>query len=301
MFSSSGSVRGPARAGAEIRGEVLLTLARLRLATPEQLRGLLLDHQEGTDYVRRALRDLAAERPPLVGRAQRAQQSYWFCTTAGLAEAAACGLLPAFNGAAGAGRTTGRKAAAKTGLREHGLALVDTVLAFHRSGAADAGDWQLEAAHPTPAGPLIPDAVVLLASGAFAFVELDRGTMSYARLLAKLDRYAAYRTAPPSGRGNAARAPRNHWQEHYAGPYFERPFPRLLAVFAPAPRRAAPDTREAEFLARAAGLQLVRSRRLVIATTTAARLAARGPARPVWRVAGGQDGYWSLDRLPAAQ
>ncbi|WP_225851264.1 ATP-binding protein [Streptomyces sp. HPF1205] len=27
----------------------------------------------------------------------------------------------------------------------------------------------------------------------------------------------------------------------------------------------------------------------------------RGPARPVWRVAGGQGGYWSLDRLPAAQ
>jgi hypothetical protein len=60
-----------------------------------------------------------------VGRVQRAQQSYWFCTPAGLAEAAASGLLPAFNGSAG-GRTTGKKAAsAKMGLREHGLALVD--------------------------------------------------------------------------------------------------------------------------------------------------------------------------------
>ena len=38
-----------ARAGAEIRGEVLLTLARLRLATPHHLRRLLLPHQEGTD------------------------------------------------------------------------------------------------------------------------------------------------------------------------------------------------------------------------------------------------------------
>ncbi|MFF7199273.1 replication-relaxation family protein [Streptomyces sp. NPDC008079] len=289
-----------ARAGAEIRGEVLVTLARLRLAEPEQLRALLLDHQEGTDYVRRALRNLAAEKPPLVGRVQRAQQSYWFCTTAGLAEAAASGLLPAFNGSAG-GRTTGRKAAAKTGLREHGLALVDTALAFHRSGAADAGDWQLEAAHPTPAGPLIPDAVVLLATGAFAFVELDRGTMSYARVLAKLDRYAAYRTAPPSGRGNAARAPRSHWQEHYAGPYLEQDFPRLLVVFAPASRRAAPPTREAEFLARAAGRQPVRHRRLVVATTTTARLAAHGPTAAVWRVAGAVEGGWSLDRLPAPQ
>ncbi|SEG85294.1 Replication-relaxation [Actinacidiphila yanglinensis] len=294
------SGRGPARAGAEIRGEVLVTLARLRLATPAQLRALLLPQHEGTDYVRRALRNLAAERPPLVGRVQRAQQSIWFCTTAGLAEATASGLLLAFNGSAG-GRTTGRKAAAKTGLREHGLALVDTVLAFHRSGAADAGDWQVEAAHPTPAGPLIPDAVVLLATGGFAFVELDRGTMSYARLLAKLDRYAAYRSAPPSGRGNAARAPRSHWQEHYAGHALERTFPPLLVVFAPAPRRAEPATREAEFLARAAGLLPVRHRRLVVATVTTARLAAHGPARAVWRVAGSPAGGWSLDRLPTPQ
>lgn len=305
MFSCPGSARGAAgrgrRAGAEIRGEVLVTLARLRLAEPEQLRALLLPHQKATDNIRLALRNLAAEKPALVGRAQRAQQSIWFAATAGLAEAAASGLLPAFSGSAGTGRTTGRKAAAKTGLREHGLALVDTVLAFHRSGAADAGDWQLEAAHPTPAGALIPDAVVLLATGRFAFVELDRGTMSYARLLAKLDTYAAYRTAPPSGRGNAARTPRSHWQEHYAGPYLEQPFPRLLVVFAPAPRRAAPPTRVAEFLARTAGLQPVRHRRLVVATTTVARLAAHGPARPVWRVAGAPEGGWSLDRLPAAQ
>jgi hypothetical protein len=213
VFVSPGSARGatrrgrgPGRAGAEIRGEVLVTLARLRLAMPEQLRGLLLPHQKGTDNVRLALRNLLAERPPLVGRVQRANQSYWFCTPAGLTEAAASGLLPAFNGSAG-GRTTGKKAAsAKTGLREHGLALVDTVLAFHQADMADAGDWQLEAGHPTPAGQLIPDAVVLLASGTFAFVELDRATMSYARLLAKLDTYAAYRTAPPTGRGNAARA-----------------------------------------------------------------------------------------------
>jgi hypothetical protein len=49
-----------------------------------------------------------SERPPLVGRVQRAQQSYWFAATAGFAEAAASGLLPAFNGSA-VGRTTGQK------------------------------------------------------------------------------------------------------------------------------------------------------------------------------------------------
>ncbi|MEU9210667.1 replication-relaxation family protein [Streptomyces sp. NPDC048415] len=149
-----------------------------------------------------------------------------------------------------AGRTTGKRAASKTGLREHGLALVDTVVAFHESEAADCADWQVEVAHPTPAGNLVPDGVVLLNNGSSAFVEIDR-TMSYARLVAKLERYDAYRNAPPSGRGNGARAPRSHWQETYAGPSLARPFPPLLFVFAPAPRRAAPATREAGFQERA--------------------------------------------------
>ncbi|MFJ3963232.1 hypothetical protein [Streptomyces sp. NPDC090036] len=42
--------------------------------------------------------------------------------------------------------------------------------------------------------------------------------------MAKLERYDAYRNAPASGRGTAARAPRSHWQETYAGPSLERPF-----------------------------------------------------------------------------
>ncbi|WP_407639657.1 replication-relaxation family protein [Actinacidiphila guanduensis] len=210
MLFSSGSARGAAgrgrqaaraarvvRAGAEVRGEVLVTPARFRLATPEQLRVLLVPHQEGTQP-RAPGPARPVERPPLAGRVRRALQSYWFCVTAGLAEAAASGLLPAFNGAAGAAgaRATGRKAAARTGLREHGPALVDAAVTFHAAGAAAAGDWQLEPAHPTLAGPLIPDAVVLLATGRFAFVEVDRGTMAYACLRAKLGRYAAYRTAP---------------------------------------------------------------------------------------------------------
>lgn len=75
--------------------------------------------------------------------------------------------------------------------------------------------------------------------------------MSYARLLAKLERYDPYRNAPPSGHGNAARAPRSHRQETYAGPSLDRPFPPVLLVFAPAPRHAASATREAAFHQRA--------------------------------------------------
>ncbi|MGK3089682.1 replication-relaxation family protein [Streptomyces sp. WAC01490] len=104
--------------------------------------------------------------------------------------------------------------------------------------------------HPTPAGNLLPDGVVLLNNGSSAFVEIDR-TMSYARLIAKLERYDAYRGAPSAGRGNATRPARSHWQEIYAGPLLERPFPPVLFVFAPARQRAAPDAREAVFHERA--------------------------------------------------
>ncbi|MEH0557321.1 replication-relaxation family protein [Streptomyces sp. B21-101] len=288
--------KAAAKAGAEIRGEVLLTLAQLRLATPRQLKALLLAHQQDTDHVRRALRNLLAESPALVGRTNRAQQSYWYCTLAGLAEAASSGEL-----APRAGHATGKRAASKTGLREHGLALVDTVIAFHQAEMADHADWQVEVAHPTPAGNLVPDGVVLLNDSSSAFVEIDR-TMSYARLVAKLERYDAYRNAPPSGRGNAARAPRSHWQETYAGPSLERPFPPVLFVFAPAPRRAAPATREAAFHDRARRVGGV-NYRMTVATTTLPLLTRSGADGPVWRVAGNGRGEdrCSLAALPKAR
>ncbi|MEV3973532.1 hypothetical protein AB0K68_36320 [Streptomyces sp. NPDC050698] len=95
----------------------------------------------------------------------------------------------------------------------------------------------------------------------------DRPHDVYARLVAELERYDAYRNAPPAGRGNAARAPRSHWQEAYAGPSLDRPFPPVLFVFAPAPRRTAPATREAAFHDRARHVHSV-DYRLIVATTT---------------------------------
>ncbi|MCY0950616.1 hypothetical protein [Streptomyces sp. H27-S2] len=111
-------------------------------------------------------------------------------------------------------------------------------------------------------------------------MEIDR-TMSYARLVAKLERYDAYRNASASGRGNAARAPRSHWQETYAGPFLERRFPPVLFVFAPAPRRAVPTTREAVFHERARRVGSV-NYRLTVATTTLPLLTRDrcGRARP---------------------
>ncbi|MGJ5899321.1 replication-relaxation family protein [Streptomyces niveiscabiei] len=296
--ASRAAKHAAAKAGADLRGEVLLALAQLRLATPRQLKELLLPHQQGTDHVRRALRNLLAESPALVGRTHRAQHSYWYCTPAGLTEAAASGELPPRSG-----RATGHKAAAKTGLREHGLALVDTVLAFQRDGTAEWTDWQVELAHPTPAGTLVPDGLVLLADGSHAFVEIDR-TMSYAKLLAKLERYDAYRNAPPTGRGNAARTSRSHWQETYGGPHLERAFPPVLFVFASAPRRAAPATREAAFHERASRLSPTSvGYRMTVATTTMALLTEHGAAGPVWRSAGRHTGEdrCGAGRLPTAR
>nr|WP_158102534.1 replication-relaxation family protein [Streptomyces africanus] len=138
-----------------------------------------------TDHVRRTLRNLLAESPALVGRTHRAQQSYWFCTPAGLAEAAASGELTPR-----AGQTTGKRAASKTGLRGHGLALGDTAIAFHQAEATDHADWQVEVAHPPRPGTWCPTAWCSWPT-APAFVEIDH-TMSYAHLVAKLERYDAY-------------------------------------------------------------------------------------------------------------
>ncbi|MDQ0904538.1 hypothetical protein QFZ22_000523 [Streptomyces canus] len=59
----------------------------------------------------------------------------------------------------------------------------------------------------------------------------------------------------------------------------------MLFVFAPAPRRAAPATREAAFHERARHVHGV-NYRIVVATTTLAQLTQHGPDEPVWRVAG---------------
>ncbi|KFF97888.1 hypothetical protein IQ62_28485 [Streptomyces scabiei] len=63
----------------------------------------------------------------------------------------------------------------------------------------------------------------------------------------------------------------------------------MLFVFAPAPRRAAPATREAAFHQRAQHVHGV-NYRIIVATTTLAQLTQHGPDEPVWRVAGRGEG-----------
>ncbi|GAA2485559.1 hypothetical protein [Streptomyces gobitricini] len=93
---------------------------------------------------------------------------------------------------------------------------------------------------------------------------------------------------------SAARAPSSHWQETYAGSSLERPFLPLLFVFAPAPRRAATETREAAFHDRARPIG-----RIAVATTTLSQLTEHGTKRPVWRVAGQGENRRPMAALPA--
>ncbi|SEQ84168.1 hypothetical protein [Streptomyces radiopugnans] len=74
----------------------------------------------------------------------------------------------------------------------------------------------------------------------------------------------------------------------------------MLVVFAPAPRRAAPDTREAAFHDRARRLSNV-NHRLTVATTTLPLLTRQGADRPVWRVVGHGEDRRSLTALPKAR
>ncbi|MEU5891547.1 hypothetical protein ABZ835_32580 [Streptomyces sp. NPDC047461] len=79
-------------------------------------------------------------------------------------------------------------------------------------------------------------------------------------------------------------------------------FPPVLFGFAPAPRRAAPATREAAFHERARRVHGV-NYRIIVAATTLAQLTRQGPAGSVWRVAGRGEGeeHRSLDVLPKAR
>ncbi|MFD0396195.1 replication-relaxation family protein [Streptomyces nogalater] len=249
------------------------------MATPRQLKALLLPHQQDTDHVRRALRNLLAESPALVGRTHRAQQSYWYCTSAGLAEAAASGEL-----ASPVGRTTGKRiAASKTGLREHGLALVDTVIAFHQAEVADHADWQVEVAHPTPAGNLVPDGVVLLADGSSAFVEIDR-TTSYPACLPSWS--ATTPTATHRRPGTATPpAPAQPLAGDLRRAVAGAALPAAAVRLRPGQAPRGPGNEEAAFHDRARP-----NWRITVATTTLHQLIRDGANRPVWRIVGhGED------------
>ncbi|NGN63197.1 hypothetical protein G5C51_04645 [Streptomyces sp. A7024] len=237
----------PAPLGASRLGQQALeVLYQHRLVSTRQLHRLLTPTHANADYLRKQLHRLRArDMVDRVGRRANGQSELlWWVTDAGAAAIEAAGQLSV--------RPYRMNETAAFGpLQEHTLALNETGLCFvewarRRDDECHPLDWTPELAHrlrdgetrPGDEAFLVPDSVlryVHTGSGPGGqrrlltfFVELDRATMSVARLADKVrnyDRYRSYVPAPPpglSGRKNPSGRPA--WKDRYPA------FPRLLIV-----------------------------------------------------------------------
>ncbi|WP_333770206.1 replication-relaxation family protein [Streptomyces sp. IBSBF 2435] len=229
---------------------IVQLLACTRVATPRQLHTWLTPTAADTSTVRRHLRALA--RDGLAAANTDRRPHIWFLTADGLSEARRAGLAEHRTSA-----VTGEHVAASPAYA-HALAVTDTAIAFSRdlrpgtgAGAAvgEAGDREVEVAHPLGSGGLlVPDAVLHLPyqNLPHAFVELDRATMSIGRLINKAAAYDRYRYRYYAHRPAGPRTPRPagagpdglpDWFTRYprAGAAFK--FPPLLIVWPTRRRR----------------------------------------------------------------
>ncbi|GAA2330002.1 hypothetical protein Scani_34600 [Streptomyces caniferus] len=282
--------------------EILPVLYRHRLLTASQLTQLLRPAATSTRYVRRQLEVLHGRGmvDASVRRTSRAGELLWYTTALGCEVVETGGeLVPRPY------RMTEDAAASQ--LQEHTLAVNELGLAFvqHARRLGDECgplDWDPEVAHRVRDGDnrlgdeavLVPDAVLRYIHTTPAgdggqqrmlltfFCEIDRATMSIARLAAKLHAYARYaryvpQPAPGRGRPKAAGGYRREaWRARYPS------FPRVLLVLDGASRRqlakraddlralAAADTR---LQPAAADLQA--------AVTTLEQLRVHGPFAPI--------------------
>ncbi|MFF0337873.1 replication-relaxation family protein [Streptomyces fimicarius] len=279
--------------------ELLPVLYQHRLLTADQLTRLLRPTASTTRYVRSQLQVLqeqgladAAKR-----RHNQAGELLWYVTTFGAETVEAGGEL-----SVRAYRITGQAAA--SALQEHTLAINDTALAFvehARRGDDECGplSWDMELAHRVRDGNarhgdeawLTPDAVLhyVRATGdermlLTFMVEVDRTTMSIARLAAKLHAYARYATyvpqPSPAARGRQPASGglvQEAWRERYPA------FPRILFVLTGAPpqvlaRRAA-DIRALA----AADPRITRAAsRIQVGVTSLELLQFHGPFAPIF-------------------
>ncbi|AJC61982.1 replication-relaxation family protein [Streptomyces sp. 769] len=243
--------RGLSRLGQE----TLPVLYRHRLLTAGQLTQLLRPAATSTRYVRRQLEVLHGRGlvDASIRRSSRAGELLWYTTALGCEVVESGGEI-----APRAYRVTEDAAASQ--LQEHTLAVNAMGLAFvqHARRLGDECgplDWDPEVAHRVRDGDsrlgdeafLVPDAVLryIHTTGTddggqqrmllTFFCEIDRATMSIARLAAKLHayaRYARYVPQPAPGRGRAKAAVghrREAWRARYPS------FPRVLLVLDGAP------------------------------------------------------------------
>ncbi|MDG9714885.1 replication-relaxation family protein [Streptomyces sp. DH10] len=254
-----------------LAAQVLGALASIRVATPAQLHQLLTPHHQGNDYVRRVLRQLRSE--GLADRIDRRGRvkSRWFLTEPGLEMALALDF------ALDRGRlVTGEKVASSLAAW-HALAVTQSAIAFHRHGVGTLGDWEVEVAHTLPRHQsLVADALVHLpyTNLPHVFVEVDRASMTFGKLTAKLTAYDEYRTNVWKSTG------KQEWLTRY--PRSEGIFPPVLFVFDGAGATAL-DNRIAVLLAAAHQLAAVHTGKLTVAATTLAKLDHHGPRAEIWR------------------
>ncbi|MCB5910390.1 replication-relaxation family protein [Streptomyces pinistramenti] len=230
--------------------EVLPVLYRHRLLTAGQLTQLLRPAATSTRYLRRQLEVLHARGlvDASVRRSSRAGELLWYVTATG------CEVVE------GGGELTPRayrmtEDAAASPLQEHTLAVNTMGIAFveHARRLGDECgplDWDPELAHRVRDGDsrlgdeafLVPDAVLRYVHTTDGggerqrmlltfFCEIDRATMSIARLAAKLHayaRYARYIPQPPPGRSRSKTAGGGYRREAWRARYPS--FPRVLLV-----------------------------------------------------------------------
>lgn len=288
------------RAPAWWRTELIRLLYQVRLATTAQL-GRLLDI-EHTKRVWTVLADLT--RTGLVDSVRvqgngPGSTKAWFLTPAGaqLAETAGDVVHRPY-------RMT--QQAATGPAQAHMLAVTETGCVFveharRRGDECRPTDWNVEVAHRTRDGAASRRAADLLISDAVLhytavgdgrrrlmtfFLEIDRATMSVARLARKVDHYARYYTYTPGTQGprdprrttgkrrNSSTAP--GWRELYPV------FPKLLIVLTGAPEEAL-TARTADLRAWCLGNERLRglSDQINVGAVALTALQQQGPFTPI--------------------
>ncbi|WP_406349376.1 replication-relaxation family protein [Streptomyces sp. NBC_00144] len=278
--------------------EALPVLYRHRLLTAHQMQRLLRPKLTSTRYLRDQLHQLhnLGLADATVRHHNRAGEHLWYITNLG------CEVVES------GGETTPRayrmsEQAAASQLQEHTIAVNETGLAFveHARRLGDECgplDWDPELSHRVRDGDsrlgdeafLIPDAVLSYVRTQgderallTFFCEIDRSTMTIARLAGKLHAYARYATYVPSPQAPGRRRParpaafgREAWRERYPA------FPRILLVLTGAPLHVL-SKRAADLRALAtADPRLARAAdQLRAGVTTLELLQVHGPFAPI--------------------
>lgn len=269
-----------------------------RMMTTDQIHRLLLPQARYPVYVLKELGGLYADGQVDRVRARNLRGTrgstpwLWFLTDAGAEQVESAGELPVRPYRVTAEAAAGARQAHTLALNEAGLAFVEHA----RRLGDECGplDWLPEVAHRMRDGNrrladdhVIADAVLdyvhvqgrnraLLRM----FLEVDRGTMTTARLAAKLSAYGrmhGYVPQQPDRLRNSAAGGRPAWQYRYAV------FPRLVVILDGVGQRALVN-RTSDLRARTAGDPRLRllSRELSFGLTSLDQLRAHGPFAPIF-------------------